>query len=137
MNIDWVLVCRYVEVHDNLGTIVGAGIDAVWVPDIPAPIQVLLAVRLMGLPEELTIDQKHSVVSRVRDPQDQIVGEVGGDLSVEARSARPDWLAGIIVPAVIRFEVAKEGTHTVEQSVDAASYAVPIHIVRGLPSNTD
>jgi hypothetical protein len=29
LNIDWVIPCRYVEVHDNLGTIVGASIDTI------------------------------------------------------------------------------------------------------------
>ena len=30
MNVDWVIPCRYVEVHDNLGSMIGAGIDTFW-----------------------------------------------------------------------------------------------------------
>ena len=36
MNVDWVIPCRYVEVHDNLGSMIGAGIDTFWVPELPA-----------------------------------------------------------------------------------------------------
>ena len=46
MNVDWVIPCRYVEVHDNLGTLVGAGIDTFWVPELRPP-----AARLRDPPD--------------------------------------------------------------------------------------
>ena len=48
MNVDWVIPCRYVEVHDNLGTIVGAGIDTYWIPELPTTMQVVLAIQAPG-----------------------------------------------------------------------------------------
>jgi hypothetical protein len=133
MNIEWVIPCRYVEVHDSLGTIIGAGIDTLWLPDLPAPIQVLLALRLLATEEELTADQKHPVTNRVRDPHGEIVSDVSGELSIAGESTRPEWVVGIIVPALVQFEATDEGTYTIEQTVDEASVSLPIHIVHGLP----
>jgi hypothetical protein len=133
VNIDWVIPCRYAEVHDNLGTIVGAGIDTFWVQELPSPIQVVLAVRLLAMAEELGPDQKHTATSRVRDPQGEPVSEVSGEFAIEVEAARPEWLAGFIVPGVVQFEATEEGTYMIEQEIDDASDSLPIHIVRGRP----
>lgn len=137
MNIDWVIPCRYIEVHDNLGTIIGAGIDTYWVKDLPAPIQAMLAIRLVGPPDELTADQEHTASSRVKNPDGEVISEVTGSFQIELHSAKPGWLAGMIVPAVVQFEAAEEGTYTVEQTVDSASYSVPLHIVHGAPPGAE
>jgi hypothetical protein len=137
VNIDWVIPCRHVEVHDNLGTIVGAGIDTLWIPDLPSPVQVVLAVRLLAMAEELDPDQPHQLTNRVRDPHGEVIGEATGDLRIGAESARPEWLAGIMANAVVQFLAAEEGTYTIELVVDEASKELPIHVVHGLPPGHD
>jgi hypothetical protein len=133
VNIDWVIPCRYVEVHDNLGTIIGAGIDTFWVPELPVPIQVVLAVRLLAMAEELDPDQQHNSINRVRDPRGDQLSEVGGEFSVGGEPAQSDWLQGILLATVVEFEAAEEGTYTIEHVVDNTSAAVPIHVVVGTP----
>jgi hypothetical protein len=133
LDIDWVIPCRYVEVHDNLGTIVGAGIDTFWVSELPTPIQVVLAVRLLATADELEQDESHRATNRIRDPRGDGVSEVSGDLTVEGASARPEWLAGIMLGTVVQFEATEEGTYTLEQAVDESSEQLPIHIVLGEP----
>ena len=133
MNIDWVIPCRYVEVHDNLGTIIGAGIDTYWIPELPAPIQVLLAVRLLAMAEEVEQGKKHAMTNRVRDPRGEVLSEVGGEFSVSAEAANPDWLSGIMAATAVQFEAAEAGTYTIDHLVDNASASLPIHVVEGLP----
>lgn len=133
MNIDWVIPCRYAEVHDNLATIVGAGIDTYWVPDLPAQLQVVMAVKLLGMADELDESIKHAVTNRVRDPAGNVLTEAKGELAVGVEAAREDWLTGITLPAVATFEVAAEGTYMIEVEVDDASHSIPIHVVHGLP----
>lgn len=133
MNIDWVIPCRYVEVHDNLGTLVGAGIDTYWVPDLPTPIQVVLAVRLLAMAEELEPGVQHVAVNRVKDPRGEVMSEIRGEFSVAGESARPDWLAGIMLASVVQFEATEEGTYTIEHVVDQSSASLPIHVVHGMP----
>jgi hypothetical protein len=133
VNIDWVIPCRYIEVHDNLGTIVGAGIDTFWVPTLPATLQVILAVRLLAVAEELGAGEQHSSTNRVRDPRGDVLSEVNGEFTIDTEAARPEWLAGFIVGTVVQFEVAEEGTYTIEHAVGDASASLPIHVVHGLP----
>jgi hypothetical protein len=133
VNIAWVIPCRFVEVHDNLATIVGGGIDTLWVPELPAPLQIVLCVRLTGTPEELTEDQQHKAVNRVRDPQGNVVSEISGEFAIGVESARPDWLVGISLPTAIQFEATEEGTYTIDHLVDDAEYSIPMHVAVGQP----
>jgi hypothetical protein len=135
VNIDWLIPCRYVEVHDNLGTIVGAGIDTFWLPDLPAPLQVAIAVRLQGLPDELTPDVMHPLRQIIRGPDGETVSEMSGEAAFGAQQeiARPDWLQGVLLPVVVGFEVEAEGTYTFEFMIDDSSASVPLHVVHGVP----
>jgi hypothetical protein len=133
VNIDWVIPCRYVEVHDNLGTIIGAGIDTYWVAELPGQIQVFLAVRLVAAPEELASGEPHFVVNRILDPSGEVMHEVQGEIVMGGEAARPDWLVGTTVPMVAQFDAAEEGAHTIEIGVDDATESVPIHVVVGMP----
>jgi hypothetical protein len=132
VNIDWVIPCRYVEVHDQLATIIGGGIDTFWMPNIPAPLQVMLAVRLAALADELD-GTEHKIVNRILDPHGDLIDESEIGLAISGEAARPEWLVGVPIPLLVQFEVAEEGTYTVELSVDDASASLPLHVVYGVP----
>ena len=129
--------CRYVEVHDNLGTIVGAGIDTIWVPELPQVVQILMAVRLTATADELTPDHAHAGRNVVRDPDGQVISEVGGELRVGMDNARQEWLNGLVLPTAVQFEVDREGAYTVEHHIDEASSSVPIHIIQAAAPTTE
>lgn len=134
MNVDWIIPCRFVEVHDNLGTLVGAGIDTFWLPELPAAVQVVMAIRLLGLPEELATDVQHRGRNLVRGPDGETVSDISGEFTIAGgEHARPDWLQGIILPLVIQFQATEAGTYTFEHMVDDSSASVPLHVVQGLP----
>lgn len=133
MNIGWVIPCRYVEIHDNLATIVGAGIDTLWVQEIPSQIQLWLAIRLTALAEEFTEDQQHATVTRIKDPSGNVVSEMKGEFSVGAESAKPDYLVGVTLPALVQIEVSEEGTYALELEFDDAWTSLPVHVVHGQP----
>jgi len=135
VNIDWVIPCRFVEVHDNLGTIVGAGIDTFWFPELPGPVQCALAIRLSAVPEELQPDVQHTVRNVVRGPDGDLVSETGGEVAFgggRQRVERTDWLQGVMVSALIQFTAEREGTYTFEHIVDRSSASVPLHVVHGV-----
>ena len=46
MKIDAVIPCRYVEVNDNLATIVGAGTDTFWISEEPWFVEHLLPLHV-------------------------------------------------------------------------------------------
>lgn len=140
MNVDWVIPCRYIEVHDNLGTLIGAGIDTFWVPQIPPPmpLQISMAIRLSALPEELRPEVQHEGRNIITGPNGSTISEVGGTfvLGGGEQHDRPDWLQGVILPTIVGFEVLEEGTYTFEHIVDGSSKSVPLHVVLGLPPGT-
>jgi hypothetical protein len=133
LNIDWVIPCRYVEVHDNLGTIIGAGIDTYWVDELPAQILVVLAVRLLAIADELDPDQTYNTTSRVRDPRGELVSQVAGEFTVSGEGGSEEWLTGLLVPTVVELEASEEGAYTIEHAIDNDSASLPIHIVHGRP----
>jgi uncharacterized protein DUF6941 len=138
VNLDWVIPCRYLEVHDNLGTIIGAGIDTYWLPELPQTITVVLAVRLLATADELDENVQHHTINRVRDPSGELVSEVGGEFAMGGgESARPGWLTGMILPSLVQIEVTEEGTYTIEHELDGSSKSLPIHVVHGLPTGVD
>jgi hypothetical protein len=131
VNIDWVIPCRYVEIHDNLGTIVGAGVDKYFVAELPATLQVILAIRLLLMEEELDEAVQHRSVSRVRDPRGEVLSEIAGDFAIGGSHRAPEWLAGVMLATVVVFEVTEAGTYTIEHDVDDSVSSLPIHIVHG------
>jgi len=134
LNIDWVIPCRFVEVHDNLGTLVGAGIDTFWLPTLPAEVAIAMALRLTATADELGPSQPHSLRNIIREPGGEPVSDVTGEFTTEASGARAEWLNGIMLSSVIRFEVAQDGTYAFELVVDGGSTAtVPLHVVHGAP----
>jgi hypothetical protein len=135
MNVDWIIPCRYVEVHENLATMIGAGIDTLWPAELPAAIQITTAVRLTGLPEELGDGHKHSARTVVRGPDGEIVSEMEAEFELEGGPAdaelHPDWLQGIVLNLAVGFEAATEGTYKIEHSVDQSSATVAMHVRLG------
>lgn len=137
MNIDWIIPCRYGEVHDNLATIVGGGIDTWWVPELPTAVQVGIAVRLLATADELGPEHEHSVRNIIRGPSGSTLSELSdvfhAGSAAEAAAARTEWLNGLALFTVIQFEAAEEGTYTFEHIVDQSSASVPLHVVQQPP----
>jgi hypothetical protein len=121
------------EVHDNLGTIVGAGIDTFWMPELPAPIQVGLAVRLTGTADELRQDVDHDTRNILTGPDGQVVSDVGGTFQIDQPDARAEWLNGFVLPTAVQFVAESEGTYQFEHIVDGNSKSVAIHVIAGQP----
>lgn len=130
MHIDWVIACRFVEVHDNLATMIGAGIDRLEVPQLPSNIAVMIALRLTGVADEFDESIAHTFRNVVRDPDGAVVGDSGadGEMRVDAQGTREDWLAGIVLAAAVHFAAAKEGTYTIDFFVDDQQSSIPMHI---------
>lgn len=129
MNIDWVIPARHAEIHDNLATIVGGGIDRQAVPEFPSMVGLMLAVRLTATSEEIGPDHQHSWRNIVTNPAGEKIAEGGGEFAVGAESPQTDWLNNFLISAAIQFQADEEGTYKIELIVDDQSSALPIHVV--------
>ncbi len=133
MNVDWVIPCRYVEVHDNLGSIIGAGIDTFWLPELPSPLQLMLAVRLTATPEELAPGIQHVLRTVVTDANAELVFEAGLEFEANTEDTQAEWLNSLVMPSVVQVEVVEAGTFQLEESVDGNSKSIPLHVIVGAP----
>ena len=91
------------------------------------------AVRLLATSDELTSDQSHTARSVIRDPFGVVVSDVSGEFLADGSDARTEWLNGLMLLTVIRFEAAIDGTYMFEHAVDASHKEIPLHIVQGQP----
>lgn len=140
MNVDWLVTCRYAESDGTVGTIVGAGIDVLFVPQFPSPVGVMLAVRLAAPAEEIEEGQEHELVGFVRKPDGQPTrgpdGSPSPPMSVRFQAAIggrqfvPGWLVAPMFAFGIRWLAEEEGTYTVGVGVAGADPAMtPVHVL--------
>ena len=128
MRVDWAILCRFAEVDDGLATIIGGGIDTFTVPSLPALLDLVMVVRLVGSPEET----EHQLAIRLVDPELKQVGkELRATFSGTPNpEALPGWEAGVILRVAAGFPAPVAGPYTLEIAVDGrAAHTVPI-IVR-------
>jgi len=135
VNIDWVIPCRYAEVHDNLATMVGAGIDTFWFQELPAAVQVGVVVRLLATGDELGPEHDHTMRNVIRGPDGEPLSEQDATFKAgtaeEVSAARADWLNGIALMTMVAFEATEPGTYMFELIVDGSTKATPLHVIVG------
>lgn len=136
MNIAWVIPCRYAEVHDNLATIIGAGIDTFWPGELPGQLEVTVVVRLLATADELGPGHEHTMRNVVRGPDGEPLGlpreaTFQAGTAAEVSSAHEDWLNGIELVTMAAFEASEQGTYTFELTVDDSTSSTPLHVLDG------
>lgn len=134
LRVDWAIACRYAEVNTNLATIIGGGIDHMYVPALPQNVQVIVATRMVGDPQEL-LGQPHTVRCVAFHPHtlDEIA-RAEGQMNLQGPVVQQDWLASIHIPMGIIFPADAEGAYRLEVSADESdAYILPMHISTNPP----
>ena len=133
MKIDAVIPCRYVEVNDNLATIVGAGTDTFWISEEPWFVEIMLAVHVTALVDEFGPDNVYPVKNHIRDPEGNIIHEEGGSFSAarQGEVQNPDWLQGVWIAARAKFPAETEGTYTIAHAFGDSEHLLPLHVAHG------
>ena len=97
----------------------------------------MVAIRLVGLPEEFTPDQERPIANRIKDPHGNTLEEATGTFALDVDSARPDFLAGATLATGVRFTAPEEGTYALEFEFGEAWASLPIHVIQGPPPGSD
>lgn len=136
MRVEWAVACRHVEVHDNLGTLIGAGIDRVGVPQVPVNIPVAIAVRLAVAQADVGVE--HQLSMKIRDNDMNEVAELttGFRTDGEQVHALPGWEGHIIIPIVVVLPAKEEGPYILTVSIAGTSFDVPIIVAVNAPPPT-
>ncbi len=126
MRIDWAIACRYLELHEGLATIVGAGIDQLTVPALGTEVSVMIALRLTVTPGD---EGDHPVTVSIADPELELVGRLDGQFHTEGQPHQlPGWEGHHIVPLTATFTTMRAGAHTITIAIGSSSVDVPMII---------
>jgi hypothetical protein len=115
------------DVTGGLATIVGAGIDTFTVPQLPMPVGINLAMRIVGLPDSVQHDLEIGILGpsmeSVQDPLKttfRMTSQPGNP---------PGWEVQALVPVGLQFQALEDGTYTLNVSVDRASKSSPFRVI--------
>ena len=129
MKVDWAIPCRFAEVHQGGATIVGAGCDVIPLPETPAAVQVLFAVRYVGAPDELDGQTAHVIGCRIFNPAGEMVGEQTGEVRAQVAQIVPGYVADLTIPTGVVVDAREFGSYGIEFLIDDHSLRVPIHVI--------
>ena len=130
VRVDWATLARYAESSGGLATMVGAGIDTYYPPELPAPIVLPLTVQLRGGQEEMV--QPHQISFRILDADLDQVGEEGtlGFQSEPNPNIEEGWEAGVLLTVVSQFVAESEGPYSIEIAIDGEhKKSVPFRVL--------
>lgn len=124
------LPCRYAEiVQDGTASIIGAGIDSVWVGDLAGEVSITLMTRFSGPPDEF--DEAHEFEVRLVRPDGSTEEAVRMTFGPVPRPPlyHPGMEGGLMAPVSVRWGVEEHGLCTLELYVDGARQrSLPIFI---------
>ena len=107
-----------------------------WIPQAPAAVPVLFAVRFVGDPDELDGTTSHPILCRIYDPAGEQRGEQRVDLNATATTVVANFAAQIVVPIGTVLDVQAFDSYSVEFEIDGTTpVRVPIHMLQA-PSST-
>jgi hypothetical protein len=120
VDVAWALACRFAEVTpDGTATLVGAGLDSVWVPEVPADVGIFLMMRIAGASYEF--QEAHTIAVKLIDPEreEQEVLTAGfGPVDELPPQYHPALDPGILIPAGIGWHAEHFGLYTLDVLVD-------------------
>ena len=118
MRVDWAIPCRYAEAaEDGTATLVGAGIDSMWLASLPHRAAIVLMLRFVGAEDEFEVGKPLEV--RLVDPQSR---ETPVLARAVAASPPPLKIAGAEMAASfvssIGWDASDYGLYTLEVYLD-------------------
>jgi len=129
LEVAWALPCRFAEATpDGTATIVGAGLDSMFISEVPADVGVFLMMRIAG--PQYEFQEQHSVAVKLIDPErdEQDILEAGfGPVEELPPAYHPGLDPGVLLPAAIGWRAEHFGLYTLEIYVDGRrTRSVPI-----------
>jgi hypothetical protein len=120
LQVVWALPCRFAEATpDGTATIVGAGLDSLFLPEVPADVGVFLMMRISGA--EYEFQEQHTVAVKLIDPErdvQDILAAGFGPMDEPPTHFDPGLDPGILIPAAIGWHAEHFGLYTIEIHVD-------------------
>lgn len=135
MRIGWAIPCKYLEVHDGLGTLIGAGANHYAVAEFPTTLSVWVAVQVHGHRSEVEAD--HGLAIQPLGPDMEPCGaplDMGFRFPAQRAPNEPEgWEVGALIPTLITFVAEDRGTYTLQLNIDDKTTTVPLYVRSNQP----
>ncbi len=119
MRVQWALACQEIETDESaLAHARGIGVDAVFVPELPATVTLIALARIAaGLDE---IDKPAHFEAHMLGPGMDAVASLEFDLTLgDPSPIHPEgWEMTTLMPLVVEFTAESEGAHGLELRID-------------------
>jgi hypothetical protein len=120
LEVAWALPCRFAEAQpDGTATIIGGGIDSVFVPETPTDVGVFLMMRIVG--PQYEFEEQHTVAVRLIDPareEAEVLSAGFGPIENPPPLLHPGMDGGLLIPAAIGWQADDFGLYTLEIYID-------------------
>lgn len=119
MKVDWAVPCRYAETPgDGTATMLGAGIDSMWLDEIPAEVGFFLMLRITGADYEFESEIKLEVRLVAPDQDESTILKMGLSMSEMPPLKLPGMDPAMLLPTVMAWEATDYGLHTLDVFID-------------------
>ena len=111
--------------------------DMLFVEELPAPIELVVVIRVCGLPEEFAEGAERTVEVKLRDPGLDELRSM--DFEVRTGGPSPDhpegWEMNTMIPILLQFTALQEGAHSLDFYANGKLQRCPItfRVVEGAP----
>jgi hypothetical protein len=111
--LDYAFLCDYVRAEGGIAHVVAAGIDTVYVPDVPAGINLGMLMRITFTRNEC--GRPHRVEVIIRDVDGVHIARVTGTATPEWDPNLPaNWRVGTFVPFNVGLPIPHYGEYSIE-----------------------
>jgi Family of unknown function (DUF6941) len=101
-------------------TILGAGLDTFWVPELPAPIGIFLPMRVAAPDDEWQEEGHELSINLVRpDRAEEVMLTIPLQMEQPPPLKTPGAEAGAVIPVVLTWEARDHGLYTLELYIDS------------------
>ena len=120
--------CRYAEASDDgTASMLGAGIDSMWLPELPSTVGLFLMLRITGADYEFEEEQTLEVRLVAPDRNETTALEIRFKVDEPAPTKLAGMDTGILLPAVVNWEAEEYGLYTLDVHLDGSRQrSVPI-----------
>ncbi len=114
MRVDWAVLCRYAEVsNDGTASLLGAALDSLWLPELPAQVGIFLMMRITGVQDEFEEGGEFEIRLVSPDREETTILQAGFKLEDFGPLFRRGMQPGLLVAAVMNWEaVGLRPVHT-------------------------
>lgn len=116
MRVDWAIPCSSFSLDNGLLSLDGADFNRLEVASLPAPLEFIAALKIIGLHEDFAEAADKEIEAHLLGPDMTSLTSMEFEApEIEPAANHPEgWLVGVVLPVVVQFTAYSEGGHSLD-----------------------